>query len=184
MMQKLLILLICLIPILSQAQNDVLVLQRRGMHERAYTVGDPLTFKTVYGQWFSGTIEDLRHDTVYIAGQAFHFSEIAVIQRMRTNINYATLGTYMMIAGGGFTAISAINGALRQDHPNQWFTTGGYVIGGALLVGGFLLAEFTSKYYKLGGRFKLTYLQITPDKPTTPGRPTTSGKPATPTPDN
>jgi hypothetical protein len=38
------------------------------------------------------------------------------------------------------------------------------VIGGALLVGGFLLAEFTSKYYKLGGRFKLVYLQITKDK--------------------
>jgi hypothetical protein len=42
------------------------------------------------------------------------------------------------------------------------------VIGGALLVGGFLLAELSSKYYKLGGKFKLTYLQITPDKPATP----------------
>jgi hypothetical protein len=189
MMQKLLILLICLIPFFSQAQNDVLVLQRRGMHERAYTVGDPLVFKTVYGQWFNGTIEDLRHDTVYIAGQAFNYNEIAVIQRMGTKINFATLGATMMIAGGGFVAISAINGALRQDHPNQWFTTGGYIIGGVLVVGGFLLAELSSKYYRLGGKFKLTYLQITPDKPNTPGKPTTlgnsttPGKPATPTPD-
>jgi hypothetical protein len=134
------------------------------MHERAYTVGDPMTFKTVYGQWFSGTVDDLRHDTVFIAGQAFHYNEIAVIQRTKGNINFATLGDLMMVAGAGFTAISAINGGLRQDHPNQWFTTGGYVIGGALLVGGFLLAEFTSKYYKLGGRFKLVYLQITKDK--------------------
>ena len=164
MLHKIFILFLYLIPFCSLAQNDVLVLQRRGMHERAFTVGDPMTFKTVYGQWFSGNIEDLRHDTVFIAGQAFHYNEIAVIQRMSTNINYATLGDYMMIAGAGFTAISAINGALRQDHPNQWFTTGGYVIGGALLVGGFLLAEFTSKYYKLGGRFKLVYLQITKDK--------------------
>ena len=70
----------------------------------------------------------------------------------------------MMIAGGGFLAISVINGALREDHPNEWLTTGGYIIGGTLLVGGFLLAEFTSKYYKLGGKFKLTYLQITKDK--------------------
>jgi hypothetical protein len=189
MMQKLLILLICLIPFFSHAQTDVLVLQRRGMHERAYTVGDPMIFKTVYGQWFSGTIEDLRHDTIYIAGQGFHYNEIAVIQRMATKINFATLGVTMMIAGGGFAAISAINGGLRQDHPNQWFTTGGYVIAGALLVGGFLLAELSSKYYKLGGRFKLTYLQITPDKPATPGKPTSLGmhttpdKPATPPPD-
>ena len=186
MMQKLLILFICLIPFVGKAQNDVLVLQRRGMHERAYTVGDPMIFKTVYGQWFSGTIEDLRHDTVYIAGQGFHYNEIAVIQRTASKINFATLGVTMMIAGGGFAAISAINGGLRQDHPNQWFTTGGYVIAGALLVGGFLLAELSSKYYKLGGRFKLTYLQITPDKPAAPGRtatpanPTSPGNPATP----
>jgi hypothetical protein len=164
MMHKLFILFFCLIPFFSQAQNDVLVLQRRGMHERAYTIGDPMAFKTVYGQWFSGTIEDLRHDTIYIAGQGFHYNEIAVIQRMNTKINYSQLGTLMMIAGGGFLAIGAINGALRQDHPNQFYTTGGYIIGGALVGGGFLLAEFTSKYYKLGGKFKLVYLQITKDK--------------------
>jgi hypothetical protein len=33
-----------------------------------------------------------------------------------------------------------------------------------LLAGGFMLVELTSKYYKLGGRFKLEYLQITKDK--------------------
>lgn len=164
MMQKLLILFICLIPFCTRAQNDVLVLQRRGMHEKAYTVGDPLIFKTVYGQWFNGTIEDLRHDTIYIAGQAFHYNEIAVVQRMHTQLNYASVGTAMMIVGAGFLAIGAINGALRQDHPNQWYTTSGYIIGGVLLAGGFLLAEFTSKYYKLGRKFRLTYLQITPDK--------------------
>ncbi len=83
---------------------------------------------------------------------------------MATKLNWAQVGTLMMIVGGGFVAISAINGALRQDQPKEWFTTGGYVIGGVLLVGGFLLAEFTSKYYKLGGKFKLVYLQITKDK--------------------
>ncbi len=164
MLHKLFILFLYLIPFCSLAQHDVLVLQRRGMHERTYTIGDPMTFRTVYGQWFSGTIEDLRHDTVFIAGQAFDYNELAVIQRTASKINFALLGDYMMIAGAGFTAGSAFNGALRQEHPNQWFTTGGYVIGGALLVGGFLLAEFTSKYYKLGGRFKLVYLQITKDK--------------------
>jgi hypothetical protein len=161
MIQRILILGICLIPFFSQAQRDVLVLQRRGMHERAYTVGDPLVFETIYGQWFNGTIEDLHHDTVYIAGQAFNYNEIAVIRRLNTKIDWSQAGKLMMIAGGGFVAISAINGALRQDHPNEWFTTSGYVIGGVLLAGGFLLAELTPKYYKLGGRFKLTYLQIT-----------------------
>src|ERR1700753_1189149 len=114
MMHKLFILFICLIPFCSMAQNDVLVLQRRGMHERAYTIGDPMTFKTVYGQWFSGVIEDLHHDSVYIAGRGFNINEIAVIQRMATKINWAETGVLMMIAGAGFGAISVINGALRQ----------------------------------------------------------------------
>jgi hypothetical protein len=160
MMKKAFILVICLIPFLSNAQRDVLVLERSGMHERAYTIGDPLVFETVYGQWFNGTIDDLHHDTVYIAGQAFNYHEIAVIRRgSKAGASWA--GKMMMVAGGGFVAISAFNGALRQDHPNEWFTTSGYIIGGVLLAGGFLLAELTPKYYKLGGRFKLTYLQIT-----------------------
>src|SRR5579871_1379930 len=160
MMQKLLILFICLIPFFSSAQHDVLVLQRRGMHERAFTIGDPMTFKTVYGQWFNGTIEDLRHDTVYIAGQAFNYNEIAVIRRM-SKAGWSRAGTYMLIIGGGFAAISAFNGLYRHDQPNQWFSTTGYIIGGALLAGGAVATFFTPKYYKLGGRFKLTYLQIT-----------------------
>ncbi len=121
-MHKLFVLFFCLISFCSQAQNDVLVLQKRGMHERAYTIGDPMVFKTIYGQWFNGTIEDLHHDTIYISGQAFHYNEIAVIQRMATKLNWAQVGTLMMIVGGGFVAISAINGALRQDQPKEWFT--------------------------------------------------------------
>jgi hypothetical protein len=160
MIRNTLILVICLIPFFSDAQHDVLVLQRRGMHEQAYTIGDPMSFETIYGQWFNGTIEDLHHDTVYIAGQAFNYHEIAAIRRAG-KATWHQAGTYMMIVGGGFAAISAINGGLRQDHPNAWFTTSGYIIAGVLLVGGFIVGEFTPKDYQLGGRFKLTYLQIT-----------------------
>src|ERR1700722_18176498 len=103
MMQKLLILSICLIPFFSQAQNDVLVLQRRGMHERSYTVGEPFVFKTVYGQWFNGTIDDIRHDTIYIAGQGFHYNEIAEIQRTTAKFNPKALGAIMMTIGGLWT---------------------------------------------------------------------------------
>src|SRR5580698_1031494 len=112
MIRKTLILVICLIPFVSHAQHDVLVLQRRGMHEQAYTIGDPMSFETIYGQWFNGTIEDLHHDTVYIASQAFNYHEIAVIRRANKEA-WNKAGTYMMIIGGGFAAISVINGALR-----------------------------------------------------------------------
>ena len=160
MIRRILVIIVLLIPFFCEAQRDVLVLQRRGMHEQAYTVGDPFVFETIYGQWFNGTIEDLRHDTVYIAGQAFNYNEIAVIRRM-SKAGWSRAGTYMLIIGGGFVAISAFNGLYRHDQPNQWFSTSGYIIGGALLAGGVVASFFTPKYYKLGGRFKLTYLQIT-----------------------
>jgi hypothetical protein len=163
MMQKLLILSFCLIPFLSHAQNDVLILQKRGMHVHAYTVGDPLIFKTIYGQWFTGTIEDLHHDTVYINGLAFHYKEIGAIRRAGKQGN-GSLGRLMMIAGGGFLAIGAVNGLLRNDAPKDWYTTSGLIIGGALIGGGFLLTELKGKDYNLGGRFKLQYLQIGKDK--------------------
>jgi hypothetical protein len=161
MTQRILILIICLIPFISRAQRDVLILQRNGMHVKAFTIGDPLAFETIYGQWFDGTIEDLHHDTVYIAGQAFNYNEIGAIKRTDNKGDLNGLGIKAMIVGGGFALISVINGARRQDHPNEWFTTSGYIIAGALLVGGFVLAMLRPKTYKLGGRFKLAYLQIT-----------------------
>lgn len=130
------------------------------MHVRTYTIGDEMTFKTVYDQWFSGTIDDLHKDTVYIAGQAFSYKEIAAISRVKTKWSNKTTGLTLMTAGVGFFAIGAINGGLRGDQANQWYTTSGYIIGGALIGAGALFLATAKKYYPLGGRFKLQYLQI------------------------
>lgn len=156
-MRKIVILLLCFIPFLSHAQHDVLVLQKRGMHVRSYAIGDPLIFETVYGQWLAGTIDDLRHDTIYIVGQAFSYKEIASIQRLKSG---GYLGKMMLVAGGGFFAIGAVNGMLRKDAAKDWYTTSGYIIGGSLIAGGLLLTQLKSKYYHLGRKYKLLYLQI------------------------
>ncbi|HMI60014.1 MAG TPA: hypothetical protein VK518_03875, partial [Puia sp.] len=70
------------------------------------------------------------------------------------------LGKTMLLAGGGFIVISAVNGLLRKDAAKDWFTNSGYIIGGGLLAGGLLLTQMKSKYYHLGGKYKLLYLQI------------------------
>lgn len=159
-MQRLLILAFCIIPFFCKAQHDVLVLEKRGMHERTYTIGDPLTFRTVYGQWFTGTIDDLHRDTVFIAGQAFSYKEIAAISRIRTKWDNRTTGTILTAAGVGLFAIGAINGALRGDPASSWYTTSGVIIGSALIVTGVLFLATQKKYYTLGGKYKLQYLQI------------------------
>jgi hypothetical protein len=154
------ILFFCFIPVLVKAQHDVLVLEKRGLHVRSYTVGDPMTFMTVYGQWFNGTIDDLRRDTVYISGQAFSYKEIGAISRERTKWSNKVNGTLLATAGVGLFIIGAVNGGLRGDQASQWYTTSGIIVGSALIAGGVILVATAKKYYKLGGKFKLQYLQI------------------------
>ena len=155
-----LILLFYLIPLFCRAQRDVLVLEKRGMHVRTYTIGDQMTFRTVYDQWFSGTIDDLHKDTVFIAGQAFNYKEIAAVSRIRTKWDNRNTGMILTVAGVGLFAIGAINGALRGDEAKDWYTTSGVIVGGALITAGLVFLATSKKYYNLGGKFKLQYLQI------------------------
>ncbi|HEV9036602.1 MAG TPA: hypothetical protein VGQ51_08280 [Puia sp.] len=155
-----LILLFYIIPSFCKAQHDILVLEKRGMHVRTYTIGDPMTFRTVYDQWFTGTIDDLHRDTVFIAGQSFSYKEIAAISRIKTKWDNRTTGAILTMAGIGFFAIGAINGALRGDEAKEWYTTSGVIIGGALITAGVVFLATSKKYYRLGGKYKLQYLQI------------------------
>jgi hypothetical protein len=157
-MRRIIILIFCIIPFLSRAQNNVLVLEKNGMHVKSFTVGDPLAFETIYGQWFIGTIDDLRHDTVYISGQAFSYKEIAAIKRDHSTTKY--WGAAAITVGAGIGALNAFNGAYRGDKASTWFTTSGIVLGSALVAGGILLLATPQKQYTLGGRFQLQYLQI------------------------
>jgi hypothetical protein len=160
-MQRIFILIFCVIPFLSRAQHDVLALEKNGMHVRSYTVGDPLTFETVYGQWFTGTIDDLHHDTVYINGQAFSYKEIGAVAREKVSgLTGKTTGISAIVVGTGVFVLGAVNGGIRGDRTKDWYTTSGIVLGSALITTGVVLIATAKKYYKLGGRFKLQYMQI------------------------
>jgi hypothetical protein len=156
-MRSIVILLICLIPFLSHAQHDVLVLQKRGMHVRAYTIGDPFTFKTVYDQWFTGVIDDLRRDTIYINGQAFSYKEIAAIKRDKAGRGWAPA---LIAVGVGYLAIGAFNGAYRKDAAKDWYTKTDIIVSSALVATGAALLATKTKYYQMGGKYRLLYLQI------------------------
>lgn len=160
-MQRIIILVFCVIPFLSRAQHDFLALEKNGMHVRSYTIGDPMTFETVYGQWFTGTIDDLHHDTVYINGQAFSYKEIAALSREKNSlVTGKGAGLAAIVVGTGVFVLGAVNGGIRGDRTRDWYTTSGIVLGSALITTGVVLIATAKKYYKLGGRFKLQYMQI------------------------
>ena len=148
-------------PFVSRAQHDILVLEKNGMHVRSYTIGDPMTFETVYGQWFTGTIDDLRHDTVYINGQAFSYKEIGALSKEKSSlVSGKGAGLSAIVVGTGVFVLGAVNGGIRGDRTKDWYTTSGIVLGSALIATGVVLIATARRYYKLGGRFKLQYMQI------------------------
>ena len=159
-MNKWIILLLLLIPCLVNAQTDVLVLKKRGMEVRTYTIGSELTMKTIYDQWFQGTVTNMRNDSVFLNGMPFHYKEIAGIRRTHLNFGNTLLPSFMMVVGAGTFVLGAVNGLYRKDDTKDWYTTSGLISGAAFLVGGYLLTKTRVKTYRIGGKFTLDYLVI------------------------
>jgi len=160
-MVRTIIFLCLLIPFVAIGQNDVLVLKKRGYHLRSYTIGDELTMKTVYDQWLTGTITNMRNDSIFLNGNPFNFKEIAAIKRTHVNFGNTTLPFGMMGTGFGIFFLGAFNGLYRHDQAKDWYTKSGVITGASLLVAGYALTFTKKKIYRIGGRYKLDYLQLT-----------------------
>jgi hypothetical protein len=162
---KRIVLFCCFLPFLSRAQTrDLLVLKKHGAHVQTYTVGMLFTMETIYRQWLSGTITDMRNDSIFLDGAPFSYKEIAAISNNRTSWNYAADGSILMVAGGGVFVLGAVNGMIRKDPANVWYTTTSYITGGTLLVGGWLLRKAGNRKYYIGHKYKLDYLSLRADK--------------------
>lgn len=160
-MNRVVILVFCLIPFITKAQTDVLVLKKRGALVHTYTVGDALNMETTYHQWFNGTITELHHDSIYLDGMPFHYKEIRSIRRAHYNFGNTVLPYGMIAAAGGILILNAVNGAYRHDKAKDWYTRSSIITGISLLVGGFILTRTTRSTYHLGHRFTLDYLELT-----------------------
>ena len=170
-MNKWIISLLLLVPFLVNAQTDVLVLKKRGMEVRTYTVGSELTMRTIYNQWFQGNITNMRNDSIFLNGLPFHYKEIAGIRRTHLNFGNTMVPSFMMVVGAGSFVLGAVNGLYRKDDAKDWYTTYGLISGGVLLVGGYLLTKTRVKTYRIGGKFTLDYLVIGGGPSSGPGSP-------------
>jgi hypothetical protein len=159
-MNKLLILLFFFLPFFTKAQTDVLILKKRGGEVRTYTIGSELMMKTIYNQWFQGSITNMRNDTIFINGLAFHYKEIAAIKKADLHFYNTVLPAGMMVAGAGIFVLGAVNGLYRGDKSKDWYTSSGLITGGVLVVVGYLLTKTRVKTYSIGKKFKLDYLVI------------------------
>jgi hypothetical protein len=160
LMRKTTIALFFFFPLLAFSQSDVLILQKNGRNIKTYAPGQPIMFQTVYDQWFDGILTDLRNDSVFVNGIAFHYNEIRTMRVERTKLNYSADGTLMIVAGGGVLALNVINGLYRKDKASTWFSAAGWITAGALIVGGILLKNARIRTFPLGKKYGLHYLDL------------------------
>jgi hypothetical protein len=159
------ILLFCLFASVSvYAQTDVFILEKKGENIKTFAAGTEISLKTVYQQWFEGTIELIRHDSVFINGIPFHYKEIAAIRLNRKKLNYRTDGTLLMAAGAGVLLLGTVNGLYRGDPVKSWYTPVSYITAGGLLLLGYLILKSANKTYTLGGKYTLQYLALGANK--------------------
>lgn len=163
-MNKLIIFVFFCVPLFLKAQNDLLILKKKGMQVKTYTPGSDLTMKTIYNQWLQGTITDMRHDSIFLNGQPFHYHEIAEIREMHLHFGNTVLPAGMMVAGAGIFVLGAFNGLYRGDKSKDWYTTSGLLTGGILVVGGYLLTKTRRGSYRIGKKFTLDYLVLNPNR--------------------
>ena len=166
-MHRAIIIFSFLLPFLAEAQTDLLILGSGGREVRTYTTGTDITMKTIYDQWFDGTITDMRHDSVFVNGLPFHYKEIAAIRIVHTNFSNTVLSAGMMVAGGGIFVLGAVNGLYRGDKSKDWYTASGLFTGAALVTVGFLLTKTRKSVYRIGGKYRLDYLVLGAEKKTT-----------------
>jgi hypothetical protein len=159
-MKTLLFVLLFLQALSLHAQTDVLVLEKKGANLRTYATGTEISLQTIYHQWFDGTIEAIRHDSIFFNGLAFHYREIAQIRLERKKLNYRGDGTLLLVAGGGVLVLGAVNGLIRQDQPRIWYSTASFITAGGLMGLGFLLRGSLYKKYTLGRKYSLRYLEL------------------------
>jgi hypothetical protein len=164
-MKKIIILILFVIPLISLAQTDVLILQKNGRNIKTYAPGMQIMLHTVYDQWFEGTLTDLRHDSVYINNIPFHVHEIDAIRENFSKLHLQAAGTILIIAGVGVLALNVINGLYTNEPAGAWIKTSGWITAGALIVAGLIMRSARYKSFPIGKKYTLHYLNLRAENP-------------------
>ncbi len=163
-MKKILILFIYLIPRISLAQTDVLILQKNGRNIQTYAPGMPIMVHTVYDQWLSGYITDMRNDSVFINYNPFHVHEIDAIRKNFSKLHLQEGGTILIVAGFGVLALNVINGLYTNEPAGEWIKASGWITAGALILAGFIMKSAKYTTYSIGKKYSLHYLNLRAEK--------------------
>jgi hypothetical protein len=169
------------INLLALAQNNVLLLQKRGKTQQTFFSGSYIALETKLDGYADGIIAKIANDSVYIrhfdiqksyteyGGIYFdtayryttviHYNDIgAIVPQIKSNIKRS--GTLFFVAGAGVLALGVINGLYRGEPAGEWIEPSGYITAGALIGLGFLMRSAKNKKYRIGKKYTIKILQF------------------------
>lgn len=182
MTKSILLFLFLLINTFAIAQNNILLLQKKGKTQQSFFPGHYISIKTKQGNFADGLITRIQRDTIYIRHfdvqqtatsyggvyfdtafrytTAIHINDIGGLVLHKAMAKNRTNGNILLIAGGGVLALGAINGLYRKEPPKDWYKPSSYISAGVLLGLGTLLKLPGKSILRTGKKYSFKILPL------------------------
>lgn len=180
MLHKLVLsLCICSFCCVSFAQpGDFISFRKKNRTIKNFYQGSFLEFIHKNGSYVSGTVQRVRHDTIFMIQHdirmmpnrwgtqspdtlgsyslQFHYREIAAFPKPAAGFEFIRNGTLFMIGGTGYAFLHSVNGIIQKDkiEPRSMAIAGGV----ALL--GWGMKKMRRYYYPIGKKYKVEYISL------------------------
>lgn len=149
-----------------RAQREFIVVEKVFSNKQiTYSSGDEISYKLKGEDFFRTDHIIALNDTAI----EFHYNMIAFREIAEVNIkgkrfssfNLKSIGTYAQVAGLGYIAIDQFNQVVVSGEDASFNKTV-WLAGGLIFVGGTILKMMTPKKVKVGGKYRIRYMNLTP----------------------
>jgi hypothetical protein len=179
-----LLIIFILTSFIANAQQDFIQLKKGNRTVKTYFKGSYFTFQSENYQWLTGRIHKVTNDSIYLyqidiqmkpnawgLGSIADTTVMGIVPLSMKNIRAVPnehrsflpkLGSIIQIGAVGYTALNFINAGLNKEplfDDRNLKRLGGAVIG---FFAGTLLKLTDPETYKLGKKYKLVYVKLTP----------------------
>lgn len=168
------------LPVFSQ-QSDFISFKKKGRTITNYFKGMPINFIHTNGSLISGTIKQIRNDTVFLVFNdvrmvpnywgavspdtlgkydiRFHYKEIAAIPKPFKGLGVIRKGKAFIIGGIVYASVHTVNGLIRKERINPTVIA----ISGAVALAGYGLGKTIRTKYPIGKKYTIQYTKMTPE---------------------
>jgi hypothetical protein len=147
------------------AQREYIVVEKTLSNKQiTYSSGDEISYKLKGEDFFRANHIVALNDTAI----EFHYNMIAFHEIAEVNIknkrfgkvNLRGIGGKVQFVGLAYIAIDQFNQVVVQGEDAS-FNTSVWIVGGLIFVGGTLMKVLTPKKIKLGGKYRIRYMNLT-----------------------